>query len=507
MATITTRSGKGLPLTNAEVDGNFTNLNSDKLESGDLSVTTASASGSGSLTYSATVFTFAPPDLTAYVVDLSSFDTDDLTEGSSNLYYTDSRARSSISVSGDLSYNPTTGVISFTNDQGDIESVTAGSGLTGGGTSGAVTLDVGAGNGITVAADTVSVDMTAFDTDDLSEGATNLYFTDERVDDRVNALIQAGLGITTSYDDVNGELTIESDTIEENCKNATGSTILKGTPVYQTGTSGNSMEIAPADASNAAKMPAVGVLSEDLAAGSEGTLLLMGRISGIDTSSFSEGDVIYVASGGGYTNTRPTSESVYVQNLGRVTKVHASNGGGVVMGSGRVNDLPNLGNGKIFIGNGTAAYEQRLPVVADISDAGALASLDTINNDYWSGSDLEIVNGGTGASTASVARVNLGVEIGADVLAYDANLQSFVTAITLPTSDGTLGQALLTDGAGTIAFGDVDALPDQSGNAGYYLTTDGTNASWADVNRSLDGGMATSVYLTTQNFDGGNASG
>ena len=36
MATITTRSGKGSPLTNTEVDDNFTNLNTDKVEkSGD----------------------------------------------------------------------------------------------------------------------------------------------------------------------------------------------------------------------------------------------------------------------------------------------------------------------------------------------------------------------------------------------------------------------------------------------------------------------------------------
>ena len=32
MSTIVTRSGKGSPLTNTEVDSNFTNLNSDKLE-------------------------------------------------------------------------------------------------------------------------------------------------------------------------------------------------------------------------------------------------------------------------------------------------------------------------------------------------------------------------------------------------------------------------------------------------------------------------------------------
>ena len=212
-----------------------------------------------------------------------------------------------------------------------------------------------------------------FTTSDLVEG-TNLYYTNERVDDRVNTLIQAGLGITTSYDDINNELTIESDTIEELCKNGTGSTILKGTPVYQTGTAGNAMVIAPADASSAATMPAVGVLSQDLAAAAEGNLILMGRISGVNTSAFSEGDVIYVASGGGYTNVRPTGQSVLVQNLGRVTKVDASNGGGVVMGSGRANDVPNLTNGNVFIGNAGGTYDKRAIVTADISDLTATAT-------------------------------------------------------------------------------------------------------------------------------------
>lgn len=50
MSTITTRSGKGSPLTNAEVDANFTNLNSDKYESGNnAAFGTLDASGLASL--------------------------------------------------------------------------------------------------------------------------------------------------------------------------------------------------------------------------------------------------------------------------------------------------------------------------------------------------------------------------------------------------------------------------------------------------------------------------
>ena len=49
MSTITTRSGKGSPLTHNEVDANFTNLNTDKLQSGDtaasLTVTSADING------------------------------------------------------------------------------------------------------------------------------------------------------------------------------------------------------------------------------------------------------------------------------------------------------------------------------------------------------------------------------------------------------------------------------------------------------------------------------
>lgn len=78
-----------------------------------------------------------------------------------------------------------------------------------------------------------------------------------------------------------------------------------------------------------------------------------------------------------------------------------------------------------------------------------------INDANWNGADLAVANGGTGASSASAARTNLGLVIGTDVLAYDANLQSFVTTFTLPTVDGTTDQVLKTNGSGTLSFADA----------------------------------------------------
>ena len=141
------------------------------------------------------------------LLDETSSDTDDLSEGSTNLYHTTARARAAISASGDISYNASTGVISFTdsdrsdatirglfsasgdisynsstgvfsftNDAGDIESVTAGTGLTGGGTSGAVTLNVNTGA--------------------VSNGATTIP-TGDQVHDFVT-----GFGYTTNVGDI-----------------------------------------------------------------------------------------------------------------------------------------------------------------------------------------------------------------------------------------------------------------------------------------------------------------
>lgn len=60
-------------------------------------------------------------------------------------------------------------------------------------------------------------------TDDVTEGSSNLYFTNERVDDRVNALITEGTGITSTYDDTAGTLTLATTITQYADSDARGS--------------------------------------------------------------------------------------------------------------------------------------------------------------------------------------------------------------------------------------------------------------------------------------------
>jgi len=234
---------------------------------------------------------------------------------------------------------------------------------------------------------------------DLAPGELALNLADQKIYSKTTAgtiieMAPQGGGAATS-------------TITETCKNVSGGSLAIGTPVYASGTAGNSIEVQAARADTAGSMPAIGVLAGTLADEAEGTLVLTGFIQGINTSSFSEGDTLYVAATGGLTTTPPAGSGNLIQNIGKVVKVHLNSGSIMVTGAGRANATPNLDDGDIFIGNSSnqATTASLTTEVQNIGDSryvnstgdtmtGNLSFGDSDKAIFGAGSDLQIYHDG-----------------------------------------------------------------------------------------------------------------
>ena len=175
-----------------------------------------------------------------------------------------------------------------------------------------------------------------------------------------NGQILASTGSQVDWID-QGAISAESaEVVEVPVKNVHTATILKGTPVYISGSIGSSgrLEVKPADASVAGSMPALGLLKQDLAVNAEGLCVITGKLrnlitSPIDGVTTNDGDVVYVKAGGGLTTTKPTGSANLIQNMGKVGVSSTSNNGTFVVSSIlRSNDVPNLTTGKIWVGDG-----------------------------------------------------------------------------------------------------------------------------------------------------------
>ena len=211
--------------------------------------------------------------------------------------------------------------------------------------------------------------VVVLDTDDIAEGANNLYYTDARVDAniagkttsdlaeganlyytdaRVDARLLAGVpdihadqlqltgmpghmtwnsGEGTIDLPLNANVTLQVGQEETHLvRNLSGTTLVNGAVVRVTGASGNRLTVTHADnLTEGTSSATIGVMTESVGNNSAGYMTVSGLVRGLNTSAYPEGSALWLGTNGSFTTTKPPTPAHLVL-VGWVVRSHAVEG-------------------------------------------------------------------------------------------------------------------------------------------------------------------------------------
>ena len=470
----------------------------------------------------------------AFTSDIPT-NTDGLSEGSTNLYFTNERAQDAIgnSVGTGLSYNDTTGAVSV--DTTTIQARVADVSDT----------EIGYLNGVTSAIQT-QLDAKATSSDLTTHtGATEAHGATGAVVGTTNTQTLTNKTLTTPT--INGPTitdTGQTPTIhgiylpaphtiifEGTTANDFETTLTAGEPTGDrtvtlpdaTGTvalTNNKLDAFAATTSAELRT----VISDETGTGGlvfadTPTLITPNIGAATGTSLVLSGDLTV---NGTTTTINSTEITVDDKNLtlGSVatpTDAGADGGGITLKGatdktlnwidatdSWTSSEHVNLASGKELKINGTSVLSGS--TLGSGVTASSLTSVGTISSGTWNGTAIAVANGGTGATDNGTARTNLGLAIGSDVQAYNATLAAVaggtysgddsittVGTITAGTWNGTT-IAVANGGTGITSFG--------TGIATFLGTPSSANLAATVTDETGTGALVfgTSPTLTTPNI-------
>ena len=376
--------------------------------------------------------------------------TDEITEGSSNLYFTNERVDDRVNAL-----------------------ITAGSNIT-------TTYDDAAGT-LTIAA--TEDNLSNNDTDDLSEGSSNLYFTNERVDDRVDSLLTAGTGISLTYDDAAGSLTIA------NTNSADITSVVAGSGLTGGGTSGDvTLNVIGGDGitANANDIALSSTVAGNGLSYSSGVLAV-----GVDDSSIElDSDAVQVKAGG-ITNAMLAGSIAAAKLAGSIGNSLLSNSAITIDGTS-----VSLG-GSITTTNTQLTQEQVEDIVGGMLD-GTETGISVSYDDTDGNLDFVI---GSGAITNAMLAGSIANDKLAGSIANAKLANSSITidgqSVALGGSVSTNNTQLSTENVEDIVGGMLDGT--ETGISVSYDDTDGNlDFVVADSDFELTGDVTGSVTQTAK---------
>ena len=123
-------------------------------------------------------------------------------------------------------------------------------------------------------------------------------------------------GVTATYNDSLGTISLEGSALFLHVYNDTGSTLSKGKAVYVTGYDSTTglPEVSLADNTAAVSAKTIGLVYTDIASATSGKALVYGLFEEVNTLSYFAGNRLYLSTSGNLTNTNPApnSESQFV---------------------------------------------------------------------------------------------------------------------------------------------------------------------------------------------------
>ena len=378
---------------------------------------------------------------------------------------------------------------------GDITDVTAGDGLTGGGTTGSVTINVGGGTGILVAADTVSIDYAG--TNNFIDSATNLEGTGIATSDTIvyhdatDNNVKKGLVSDLPFSNSSGTVTsvaisgTDGIDVDSGSPITTSGTITLGlSNVPNSSLANSSIDIAGSDISLGGQITGDSIIS-DVSAGQITNLQLANSsitINGSATSlggSITVGDITTVTAGDGLTGGGTTGAVTLNVGAGTLIDVAADT---ISVDLSELSTSTLDADGDFFAVIDSANVQKKL-TKANINisgfnnDAGFTTNTGTVTSVAVSGSDgIDIDSGSpiTGSGTIALGLSNV------------PNSSLSNSSITINGSAISLG--------GSVTVGDITDVI-----AGTGLSGGGSSGS---VTVSVDYNGADNLILESQDLTG-----